>query len=368
MQKSSYILLVIDMYVNASAHRTATVFKALVVMLLCVALLMFSQNCSEGTVEGLKLCFGVLVPSLFPFMAISSFIVKSGLSYKIGRPFGFIMKKLFGLSGAFAPIIMLSMIGGYPVGAKGIASLVKSNTVSQKEAEKASLFAVCAGPGFIVNFVGVSLYGNASIGLIILASQIISVIIIGIAINLFDRKNSEYISDKEIYSEELPLSTAIVESAYESSKGILNICAFVVLFSAFTGIIESLQLDITTQSFVFCLLEVCSAVNMLSENFPVEAVAFAIGFGGLCVHFQIFSALGDLKINKLSFFCTRIIQGVITALLTHFGTLIFPGETAVFSTSVVEKSDFFGGTIISGITLIGVAICFLYSLKSCKQH
>ena len=367
MHKLTYILLVIDMFVNASAHRTATVLKAFAVMSLCVALLLFSQNCSQGAVEGLKLCFGVLVPSLFPFMAVSSFIVKSGLSQKIGRPFGFIMKKLFGLSGAFAPIILLSMIGGYPVGAKGISSLVKSKAVSLKEAEKASLFAVCAGPGFIVNFVGVSLYGNATIGFIILVSQVISVLCLGIAIYLFDRKNSD-ISYKEIYNKPLPLSTAIVESAYESSKGILNICAFVVLFSSFTGIIESLNLDNTTQSFVFCLLEVCSAVNLLSANFPVEAVAFAIGFGGLCVHFQIFSALGDLKINKLTFFCIRIIQGIITSLLTRLGILIFLGETAVFSTSVVENSDFFGGTIISGIALIGVAICFLYSFKSYKQH
>ena len=364
----SYILLVIDMYVNASAHRTAIVLESFAVISLCISLLIFSQSCSQGAVEGLKLCFGVLIPSLFPFMAISSFIVKSGLSHRFGKPFGFIMEKLFGLSSSFAPIILLSMIGGYPVGARGISTLVKSKAVSPKEAEKASMFAVCAGPGFIVNFVGVSLYGNKKIGFVILVSQVLSALILGIALNIFDRNKSHFNYNSEISFKKLPLSTTIVESTYESSRGILSICAFVVLFSSLTGIINSLFTDTTTQSFVFCLLEVCSAVDMLSANFSVEAVAFAVGFGGLCVHFQIFSALGNLKINKLIFFCMRIIQGLITALLTHFGIQICLGEATVFSTSVVEKSDFFGGTIISGFALICVAICFLHSLKSYKQH
>lgn len=364
----SYILSVIDMYVNASAHKATTVTKTFAIVLLCFFQLIFSQSCSQGSVEGLKLCFGILIPSLFPFMAISSFMVKSGLSYQLGKPFGFVMNKFFGLSSVLAPIILLSMIGGYPIGAKGISSLVKSNAITEKEAEKASMFAVCAGPGFLVNYVGVSLYGNQTIGFIILASQVLSAIILGIALNIFERNKPIFNSDSKITFKQIPISSAIVEATYESAKGILNICSFVILFSSFTGIIYSLVANSSIQSIVFCLFEVCSAVNILSKNFPVEVTAFAVGFGGICVHFQIFSALGKIKINKMLFFAIRIIQGFITALLTHFGIQIFLGEVTVFSTSVVEESAFFGRTIISGFALICVAICFLWSLKSYKQH
>lgn len=357
------------MYISTATHKAGVAVKALSVVLLSTAILIFSEECFDGALRGLEFCFGILVPSLFPFMAVSSFIVKSGLTNKFGKPFRFIMRKFFGLNSCFAPIILLSMIGGYPVGAKGISSLLKNRSVSYAEAEKAALFAVCAGPGFIVNFVGISLYANEKIGFIILCSQIVSVPLLGIFTNFFFRnKTSDYYSISEIKNKTLPTSSAIVESAAESSRGIVNICVFVVLFSSFTGIVDSLIDDVNIENAVFCLLEVCLAVNKLSMNCPVEVVAFAIGFGGLCVHFQIFSVLGELKVNKFIFFLIRIIQGIITAILTHIGMMFFTDKQAVFSTSVVDKSDFFGGTIISGVALIGVAICFLYSLKSCKQN
>lgn len=356
------------MFFSAAVQKTATAFKALSVLALCAALIIFSENCSKEALEGLGLCLRVLIPSLFPFMAVSSFIVKSGLSYQLGRPFRGIMKKVFGLNENFAPIILLSMIGGYPVGAKGIASLVESGAANKKEAAKAAMFAVCAGPGFIVNFVGMSIYQNKSAGLIILASQIISVLALGIVINLLDRGKNEINAKSELKRNFLPISSAIVESAAESSRGILSICAFVVLFSAFTGIFNSIISDGIMKNSLLCLLEVCSAVSELSKSCPVEFVAFAIGFGGLCVHFQIFSALGDIKVNKLSFFCIRIMQGMLTSLLTHLAIHLLPGDKMVFSTAVVEKAETFGGTAFSGAVLIIVAICFLYSLKSYKRR
>lgn len=89
-----------------------------------------------------------------------------------------------------------------------------------------------------------------------------------------------------------------------------------------------------------------------------------MGFGGLCVHFQIFAALGKLKINRLLFFFIRILQGLITALLTHFGLRLFVRKTAVFSTAAVDSSGFFGGSALSGAALLTVAVCFLFTLRN----
>ena len=356
------------MFINVAARKTNVIVKAGAVVALCIAVLVFSKECTNGALTGLNFCFKVLIPSLFPFMAISSFIVKSGLSNQFGKPFQFVMRKVFGLSRCFAPVILLSMLGGYPVGAKGISSLYKSGAVNEKEAKKAAMFAVCAGPGFLINFVGVSLYKNEKTGFILLFSQILSVLILGIFINLFDKDRNTNNYKSELKISKMPLSSAVVEAAADSSKGILNICAFVILFSAFTGILNAMLSEGLFENCVLVLLEVCSAVDALSKNCPVEFIAFAVGFGGLCVHFQIFSALGEVKVQKLKFFCIRIIQGILTALFTHVGLYFFADAKDVFSTATVTDADTFGGTIISGIALITVAICFLYSLKSCKQH
>ena len=52
---------------------------------LCCTILIFSDIISSGILSGIKTCVNVLIPSLFPFMIISSFIIQSGLSEKIGK-------------------------------------------------------------------------------------------------------------------------------------------------------------------------------------------------------------------------------------------------------------------------------------------
>ena len=264
--------------ISATIEKKFTeILKILIVAVLCSGLLLYSENCSQGILKGLDFCLKILVPSLFPFMAISTFVVKSGIAVLLGKPFKRVTNKLFGLNSNFASVLLLSMLGGYPVGARGIYQLYKQNLASKAEAERAVMFAVCAGPGFLINFVGITLYHNKSIGLILLTSQIISMIIIGIFINLFNKNKEDFNSDTELINSPTSISNTLVESATESSKGILTICIFVVLVSSFIGMIDNLITDDTSKNLIFILLEVCSAVNLLSTDYPFELLAFAVG-------------------------------------------------------------------------------------------
>ncbi len=85
------------------------------------------------------------------------------------------------------------------------------------------------------------------------------------------------------------------------------------------------------------------------------------------MHFQIFSALDGIKINKILFFFIRIIQGVITALLTWIFSFVFIAETEVFSSGEVQNSAFFGGSIISAAVLAAVMVCFMLSIKNIRR-
>ncbi|MCQ2514412.1 MAG: hypothetical protein MJ089_04900 [Ruminococcus sp.] len=364
------------MFVNSAVKKSGTTITAIVTLTLCGIVLIYSKNCAEGAVNGITLCLNILIPSLFPFMALSSFIVKSGLSEFLGKPFAKPMKILFGLDGCFAPIILLSMIGGYPIGAKGISALYSCKSVSAKQAQRAGLMAVCAGPGFLINYVGVSLYGNEKTGALILIAQIISMLIIGIFLNIFRKaknaKNSGSVkkSDNQkkiiVKNSPVPLSTAIVESALDSAKGMFNICVFVILFSAIIKVLENFTGDGLLNALIMSMLEVCCAVHILSVNYPLIFTAFAVGFGGICVHFQIYSAMSNVQLNKGKFFLTRVFQGFLTALLTYCGTKIFPNQISAFSTSTIQNVETGGGTIISGLVLVVVSICFLYTLRNYK--
>ena len=318
-----------------------------------------SQGCKKGVEDALGLFLSVLVPSLFPFMALSALCVRTGLCARLGRRLERPTRLLFGLNGVFAPVLLLSLAGGYPVGAGAIAQLYEAGQIREKEAKHAALFCVSAGPGFVLSYIG-GLYGNRALGSVMLAAQILAVIVSGIGLK-FLLKNY-HISDKEIRAPALPFSTALVKAARDAAGGMAGIGAMVLLFGTFDGMLTEWLPSEQWRAMILPWLEVCSGVTLLVPQGSAPLCAFAVGFGGLCVHFQIFAALGRLRVNKALFFSVRIIQGFLTALFTHCGMTLLPAQ-AVFSTATVSQAGFFGGSILSGAALRTAAVLFLFTLK-----
>ena len=345
-------------------HKVHTVLTAAVTLGLCAAALVFSPRCKEGAAQGLELSLRVLTPSLFPMMALSGLAVKTGLCTRLGRMLEKPTRLLFGLSGAFAPALLLSLIGGYPVGARAIADLYRSGQVSLEQARRAALFCVGAGPAFLISFVGSTLCGSAELGVILLCAQIISVLLSGIALRFFGGKADDY-SEKELSVSAPPFSAALVEAVRDASSGMLSIGGWVVLFAAFGGICEEVLPACAARDILLSLLDVSTGVCRLNGLYPLSLTAFLVGFGGLCVHFQIFAAPGLPPLNKPLFFFFRILQGGLTALFTHLGMALYGKEVAVFSTAVVSHAGFYGGSVLSGAALLAVAVGFLLTFK---QH
>ena len=67
-------------------HKFFTAAKCLSLMLCCVLLTVFSQGSREGAANGIKLSLNVLVPSLFPFMAVTNLFAQTGLCQRLRRP------------------------------------------------------------------------------------------------------------------------------------------------------------------------------------------------------------------------------------------------------------------------------------------
>lgn len=367
MQSVTYILMVIAMFIKANFHKITATVLSLAIIIICTVLLIFAKECANGALNGIEMCINVLIPSLFPFMVVSSFIVKSGISNTLGKPFKKIMKHLFGLNPCFAPVLLLSVTGGYPIGVKSCNELYKLGNADIQECKRASMFMVCAGPGFTVSFIGMSIYNDKKIGIIMLCSQILSVLITGIANRIISRSNISIKNHTE-KAIKLSLTKSLVESVADASKGMMSICSFVIIFSAITGIFNSVISDSIAKTTILGIFEVCTGVKAVSSELPVWATAFVAGFGGICVHFQIFSVLDSFKISKIKFFFYRIIQGVFTAFFTYLGMNMFYDTKSVFSVASVTTSSIYGGTAFSGIALAVLMICFLFSIKNCKNN
>ncbi len=327
-----------------------------------IALLVFGGESCEGALKGIRLCLGVLVPSLFSFTALSVFAAESGLSEHMGRTAGKAFKILFNVSENLSAVMIMSLIGGYPVGARGIAALRKRGAISDTEAQKAALITVGAGPGFLITYVGNGLLGYQEIGVCMLSAQIISVIILGNLNRIVFRDKEHNSSYKEINSAPLPLSNALTESITSAVYAMLEMSGMVIAFSVVLRISERFfgQFNV----YICMLLEVSSACEYLSRSNNIILIAFAVGFGGVCVHFQVFAALKDIKLKKRLFFLYRIIQSILTALITSLLIKVFNISLPVFSSVKHTPELALSASAVGGAMLIICGLSFIYSIKN----
>lgn len=348
---------------------------------------------SKAVTDALFLCSSAVIPSLFPFLVFSSFIAKTSLLEKLGALMSPITKALFGLSGNCGPVILMSLIGGFPVGPHMAAELCKEQKISKKEAGLLCLFSINAGPAFVIGTVGYSMLGSIKAGVLLYTSMIISSLLLGLMLCNSSRlrgtgkqfnklqsnvKNSsqdsiqslsqsslnapqnnsatlqsnsspsqsnikkysqnslntsqEYSQDKTTFLE------AFCASVNGSSVAMLQICAYVVIFSALTALLSDLP-NIFKAS-----LEVTAGCAMLcaegSGALLLPSVAAMLSFCGFCVHAQVHDSISAGGLTYSKFLISRVACGGLSFLFCRAACLLFPNISEVFlSTSVPTYAD-----------------------------
>ena len=326
---------------------------------------------TTGALQGLLYCGNILIPSLFPFMVLSTFIVKNGIANSLGSILAPVTKKLFHTDGSVGVVMLLGLTGGFPVGAKGVATLYSEEKINLETAQALTMFLVGGGPGFVIFVVGTSLYNDTITGLLLWLSQIITQLILGICCC---RKIS-YIPTNDKSTEKMPLSNAIVESTQSGVNSIMSLCGLVIIFSCVLGILEDIHLteiisDILcgigipeniSNSVLSILWEVTTGCNTCCDNaVPIWLTAFTLGWSGICVHFQIYSLTGELNLPKIKFTLYRLAQGVVSALITAVIFIFYNPEQNVYSNSLTQHSKLVSNNYIGSIALI--AMCILFTM------
>lgn len=198
--------------------------------LVCLFLFTRPEICSEGVRSGILLAAETVVPSLFPFMTVASFLLRSGLGEAAGKPFDKVCEKLFRLPGVLAPVIIMSQIGGFPIGAKMTYELLKKNAITENEAQRACLFCINAGPAFVIGTVGSEMLGSVKAGVLLYISTVSASFFTGIfSMALYDK------AAEEKGKSEIPFTLcdpvgAFVRSVGDATNDVIKICAWVVIF------------------------------------------------------------------------------------------------------------------------------------------
>lgn len=331
------------------------------VAIIMILLLRFPAYAAEGIRKGLVYSVELLVPSLFPFMVLSSFIMRSGVSDFVGKVFGFFSKKFLNLPESCASAVILSLIGGFPVGAKCISILSENRQINFRQAERMSYFCVCSGPAFLITAVGTLMLHNSVCGVILYFSQVISALLIGILTGIFSEKSDDSF-ERKMKSPKENLISDFLLSCRDGANSIIEMTALVILFSmiinmiSYTGFSDNIILPI--------FLEVTSANKILSENgAALWLFSFAAGFGGLCVHLQILNILKEIKINYRKFVFFRLVNAGISSVITFLICQIYQPVQETFSVFGGAESEISSGTAAGTVAILILSVIFLLTIR-----
>ena len=129
-------------------------------------LLFQSKECIKFASNGLLIWYRNMIPSLFPFMVLSGFIIRSGLSIKIGQYMQPFLGTIFRLPAPMLYTIFMGFLCGFPMGAKIVADMLEKEQITQKEGEYLLSFCNNIGPLYMLGYV-IPLFGYKNIGLIL---------------------------------------------------------------------------------------------------------------------------------------------------------------------------------------------------------
>ena len=326
------------------------------------ALLIFPAQASQGAQKGVGYSLNILIPSLYPFMVLSVFVVKSGLARKIGRALNRPTQALLRLPGEAAASVLMSAIGGYPAGARSIAALREEGLIDRDQAEQMVCFCVNAGPSFVITAVGVGFLKSAQAGTILFVSQMISFLLMGLLCGAAMGKRSRTLRKQES-GPPIDAARALIASASDAAYSTLMMCCFVILFASFMGLLRTAVKTRVPAAILSAALEVTGGCSDLASlRVPLWAVALAIGWGGLCVHFQVLACLGDIPISRLRFAACRLLQGMLSAAVCFGLTQLFPECAPVFSNISGPVSAKFSGTVPSAAALALMCLALLLNM------
>lgn len=299
--------------------------------ILCIMMLIRGEAVRLGAFNGLLSCGQIIIPSLYLFMAVSGLIAHSSAGEMLARPLAPLTRYVFRLPSCMGPTIVLSCIGGYPLGAKNIADLLDEGRISQKDAERALCFCCNAGPSFVVTAIGTGGLGSTRSGIILLFAHLFSALLIGTLLSI--RKS---VPEKESARRTaLSFPEALITGVNNATTGIFSICAFVIFFSAFGALLDasglsSLPNGKVIRCIILGLLEVttgCMEAASLPGQWPILLIPVFLSFAGCSILFQIRAILADYKLHFGRFFLCRILHAGMT--LSIFYPMLLKTESPV---------------------------------------
>ena len=325
-----------------------------------ILLLIFGRRINETVHGSLGVTVSRVIPTLFPYMVLSSIAVNADLL----RPLYSIIPTecIFSLPHESASVMMTGMICGFPVGASGSADLYERGCVSQKDASVLCAISSAVSPSFLIGCVG-ELWNCRTYALMLYLAGIFVNITAGILMRQKQTGSHTVRTQVPCSSVQKKTPTEILcRAVSDAAQSCLAVTAFITFFRCAAVVITSVfpALEIL----LLPVFEFSSGVMAGAETGGMRGAVitgFSVGFSGLSVLMQISNFTSKYGISIGPTVILSFIRGIILAVLSAFfftlHTMKSDSTAAVFSENIPHDRTVFTFILLSCFIIVCNIVC-----------
>lgn len=291
-----------------------------------LAAVLFYPDSASSFTEGLKLWFACVLPSLFPYMFLSAMLSEIPAAGKVSIKLSPVSEKVFKINGYAVYAFFLSVVSGYPIGAKTVSDLRVKGLLSETEAVRAAALCSTSSPVFLIASVGGIAFKSTLFGVALFITHILSAFSVGVLFSFYKKKDKP---QKPYFVFTEKPQNALYECAEKSVISVLVVGGLIAFFYLFTDVLFSLGIFTPAvkllstvfkdgnvgKGVVFSVFECTKGLKNISLsgiNFLTLPLCAAVcGFGGLSVILQSVAFLKTAKIKVAAFLVSKLIAAAI---------------------------------------------------------
>ena len=289
----------------------------LLIMVIFLSLLITPSLITTEILAALKVFFNTLFPSIFPFFLISDLLISYDFPNTLNRYLKTITRYLFHVENAASFIIIMSMLSGFPSGAKYIKTLLDKGSIDLDEANYLIVFTHFANPLFVLT-VTKGIFKNTTLSYIILICMYLSNLILGLIVRPKKIKtNKKRLESTVIPNFSINLTSSIISSFKLLAIILGNTCFFYIITGLLIKLCNFNQLMTILVNGFFDMTRGITSINNLSGFITLKSIIILtfLAFGGVNINMQVASIISNSNIKYSNFLIGRICQCAISITL-----------------------------------------------------
>lgn len=309
--------------------------RTFLLLALFFAMLLAPEAVFNGACSGLLLWYQIIIPTLFPFLVVTSLLLRTNGVIVISRLFYRPFHLLFGTSfyGTFA--ILAGFLCGYPMGSKIIADLLRGEKISCKEASYLLSFCNNASPSFILTFLVIKTIGKSELILPVFLLLLGTPVLLSFSYRIWhyfilnenwifssSYKNVLVAADPVKSNSSQKINFSLLEVCIMNSfESLVKVGGYLIIFSVLLSMFTLLPADLPGFLFLKASLEMTNGLLLLSQNMQnssmlLPALLSLTAFGGWCAVAQTQTMIEGTNLKILPYIRQKLTAALAVSLLT----------------------------------------------------